>query len=42
MTEDKFDKAAFAKIREEIGARKAAKERLLSQGMPEFKPYLRL
>ena len=36
-----FDREAYEKIRAEISARKEAKERLLSQGLPEFKAYLR-
>ena len=40
--EEGFDRAAFDKMKAEISARKEAKERLLSQGLPEFKGYLRL
>jgi hypothetical protein len=36
-----FDREAFDKIKKEISERKKAKERLLSQGLPEFKAYLR-
>jgi hypothetical protein len=36
-----FDRAAFDKLKAEISERKKAKERLLSQGLPEFKAYLR-
>lgn len=39
--EEKFDKEAFLKIKEEIQSRKQAKQRLLNQGLPEFKAYLR-
>lgn len=38
---DNFDRAAYLKIKNELTKRKAAKERMLSQGMPEFKAYLR-
>lgn len=36
-----FDKDAFMKLKGEIKSRKAAKERLLSTGLPEFEAYLR-
>lgn len=36
-----FDKDAYFKLKEEIKSRKAAKERLLNQGLPEFEAYLR-
>ena len=36
-----FDKDAFQALKEEIKSRKAAKERLLNQGLPEFEAYLR-
>lgn len=39
--EDKFDRDAFEEMKAEIRERKAAKERLLSQGLPEFEAYLR-
>lgn len=39
--EESFDKEAFLRIKNEIQQRKQAKERLLNQGMPEFKAYLR-
>jgi hypothetical protein len=41
-TGENFDRKAFNKMKEEIKTRKAAKERLLSQGHAQFKQYLRL
>jgi hypothetical protein len=36
-----FDKEAYYQLKEQLRQRKDAKERLLSQGLPEFKAYLR-
>jgi len=36
-----FDREAFAKMKEELRQRKAAKENLLAGNMPQFKSYLR-
>ena len=38
---DTFDLEAFTRMKDEIRQRKEAKERLLTQGMPEFSSYLR-
>jgi hypothetical protein len=39
--DETFDREAFAKMKEELRQRKAAKESLLSGNMPQFKTYLR-
>jgi len=39
--EDVFDRSAYDSFKAELSQRKEAKERLLSQGIPEFKAYLR-
>ena len=39
--EEAFDRAAYDTFKAELSQRKEAKERLLSQGIPEFKAYLR-
>lgn len=40
--EDKaFNREAYTKLKGELKQRKEAKERLLSQGLPQFKAYLR-
>ena len=36
-----FDREAYDKLKDSLRMRKEAKERLLSQGLPEFKAYLR-
>jgi hypothetical protein len=36
-----FDREAYDKLKDNLRMRKEAKERLLSQGLPEFKAYLR-
>ena len=41
MDHGNFDKEAYDKMKTELKMRKEAKERLLSQGLPEFKAYLR-
>lgn len=38
---DDFDKDAYHRLKEELRQRKEAKERLLSQGLPQFKAYMR-
>ena len=38
---DDFDKEAYYKLKEELSQRKHAKEQLLSQGLPQFKAYMR-
>lgn len=38
---ENFDKEAYYKLKEELKMRKEAKERLLSQGIPQFKAYMR-
>lgn len=40
--DDSFDQEKFNKVKREIKLRKEAKERVLNQGFPEFKPYVRL
>ena len=40
--DDAFDQEKFNKIKKEIRLRKEAKERVLNQGFPEFKPYARM
>jgi hypothetical protein len=39
--EQNFDREAYDKLKDNLRMRKEAKERLLSQGLPEFKAYLR-
>ena len=39
--EQVFDEEAYRRLKEELSQRKEAKERLLSQGIPQFKAYLR-
>ena len=39
--EQQFDQEAYSKLKQELSERKEAKERLLSQGIPQFKAYLR-
>ena len=44
MEQDKdqqFDQEAYTKLKQELSERKEAKERLLTQGIPQFKAYLR-
>jgi hypothetical protein len=42
MDEDQnFNREAYGKLKDNLRMRKEAKERLLSQGLPEFKAYLR-
>lgn len=36
-----FDKEAYYRLKQELKERKEAKERLLSQGLPQFKAYMR-
>ena len=40
--EQDFDKEAYRRLKEELTQRRQAKERLLSQGLPQFSAYLRL
>lgn len=40
--EQNFDKEKYSALKKEIKMKKEAKERLLQQGFPEFKSYLRL
>lgn len=40
--DDRFDLQKYKKLKRTIKARKEAKEQILKQGFPEFKPYLRL
>lgn len=40
--DDSFDQEKFNKVKKEIRQRKEAKERILNQGFPEFKPYMRM
>ena len=37
-----FDKEAYEEIKKQIRQRKEAKERMLQQGHPEFKPYIQV
>ena len=37
-----FDKEAYARLKQELSERREAKERLLSQGIPQFNAYLKL
>lgn len=37
-----FDQEKFNQVKKEIRLRKEAKERVLNQGFPEFKPYVRM
>ena len=39
--DQKFDQEAYTKLKQELSERKEAKERLLTQGIPQFKAYLR-
>jgi len=39
--EQNFDREAYDKLKDNLRMRKEAKERILSQGLPEFKAYLR-
>lgn len=39
--DEDFDKEAYYKLKQDLAEKKAAKERLLSQGLPQFKAYLR-
>lgn len=41
QNKEEFDKEAYYKLKEELRQRKEAKERLLSQGLPQFKAYMR-
>jgi hypothetical protein len=42
MDEDQnFNREAYGKLKDNLRMRKEPKERLLSQGLPEFKAYLR-
>jgi hypothetical protein len=41
QNKDDFDKDAYYKLKDELRQRKEAKERLLSQGLPQFKAYMR-
>ena len=40
--ETNFDKEKYSALKKEIKMKREAKERLLQQGFPEFKSYLRL
>lgn len=40
--EEDFDRSAYENLRAEIKQRRDAKESILRQGYPEFKPYMRL
>lgn len=40
--DDRFDIAKYKELKRTIKARREAKEQILKQGFPEFKPYLRL
>ena len=40
--QDSFDKEAYARLKQELSERREAKERLLSQGIPQFNAYLKL
>jgi len=40
--EQNFDREKYSSLKKEIKMKKEAKERLLQQGFPEFKSYLRL
>jgi hypothetical protein len=42
LDEEEFDKEKYTALKQEIKRRKEAKERVLQQGFPEFKSYLRL
>ena len=37
-----FDQKAFKELKAEIKRKREAKERVIQQGFPELKPYLRL
>lgn len=40
-SQEDFDKEAYARLKQELTERRQAKERLLSQGLPQFNAYLR-
>lgn len=40
--QESFDKEAYARLKQELSERREAKERLLSQGIPQFNAYLKL
>lgn len=42
LEEEQFDKEKYTALKQDIKRRKEAKEKLLQQGFPEFKSYLRL
>ena len=42
MEEEQFDKEKYTALKKDIKRRSEAKEKLLDQGFPEFKSYLRL
>lgn len=42
MNDNSFNQEKFDELKKQIRLKKEAKERVLAQGFPEFKPYLRM